>query len=91
MAKSQYHNAVACGLAVNSVRAKVDDIAATHTLPRCGTDFFATWLQFGCGSAALCNLQPVDVLLTHLLNPTPKMLAEKLFHRAIKLKAVLLV
>ena len=33
----------------------------------------------------------MDVLLTTLLNPTPEMLAEKLFHRAIKLKAVLLV
>ena len=39
--KSQYHNAVACGLAANSIRPSVHDIAATHTLPRCGTDFFS--------------------------------------------------
>ena len=40
--KSQYHNAVACGSAVNSVRSSMQDIGATHTLPRCGTDLFAT-------------------------------------------------
>jgi hypothetical protein len=43
--KSQYHNAVACGLAASDIRSGVD-IAATHTLPRCGTDFFTTWPTF---------------------------------------------
>jgi hypothetical protein len=40
--KSQYHNAVACGSAVPNIGSSVNDIAATHTLPRCGTDFLAT-------------------------------------------------
>ena len=46
------------------------DIAATHTLPRCGTDFFATWPNFGSASAGgiLSGVKTLTTLFTKVFS-----------------------